>query len=109
METLDITYILTVFAIALFVVGTGTFIIGVGVLLTRTLGSEVREITAKTGQMAQKGLAQDIAGLVGNASVLMNALSDMVETTRGIGLSLMVYGTLFIGVSIVLVIFVNKA
>lgn len=56
----------------------------------------MQSLASATSKLAQKGIAEDIAGLVGNASALMNALQQMVKTATGIGVFLILLGTLFI-------------
>ena len=90
--------------IGLFVIGVFTFWIGVIILVSRTTGRDVRTIASQTTRLAQKGLAEEIAGLVGNASTLFNALNDLVRTPAGIGIFLTAIGLLLMGTSIWLVL-----
>lgn len=90
--------------IGLFVIGVFTFWIGVIILVSRTTGRDVRTIASQTTRLAQKGLAEEIAGLVGNASTLLTALNDLVRTAAGIGIFLTVIGLLLMGSSIWLVL-----
>jgi hypothetical protein len=90
--------------IGLFVIGVFTFWIGVIILVSRTTGRDVRTIASQTTRLAQKGLAEEIAGLVGNASTLLNALNDLVRTAAGIGIFLTITGLLLMGTSIWLVL-----
>lgn len=90
--------------IGLFVIGVFTFWIGVIILVARTTGRDVRTIASQTTRLAQKGLAEEIAGLVGNASTLLTALNDLVRTAAGIGIFLTVTGLLLMASSIWLVI-----
>jgi hypothetical protein len=87
-------YNLVVFIVGvLFLVGLGTFIAGI---LTMTLrapsSSDVKNLVKQTAQLAQKGIAEDVAGLVGNASQLLDAMDQLVRTTRGVGMFLMILG-----------------
>lgn len=91
-------------AIGLFVIGVITFWIGVIILVSRTTGRDVKTIASQTTRLAQKGLAEEIAGLVGNASTLLNALNDMVRTAAGIGIFLTIIGLFLMGTSIWLVL-----
>ena len=67
-----------------------TRVTGLVVLLPRTMGRDLRAITKQTSQLAQKGLIDDLSGLVGNASALLTATSQMVRTTAGIGILLII-------------------
>ena len=72
----------------------GVIAIGAGIfmLVTRASGSAVHTIANQTVRMAQKGLAEEISGLVGNASALLDALNQLVRTSAGIGIFLVLFG-----------------
>lgn len=80
--------------IGLFLLGAITLLIGILLLVTRSAGKEVRALTTQTAQLAKKGIAEDVAGLVGNASNLLNATNDLVRTSAGIGVFLAILGFL---------------
>jgi len=84
-------FLLTIDSVVIFL-GASTLIAGVIVLLTRVLGKDVRTIADQTSKMAQKGIAEDVAGLVGNASALLDALNNMVKTAAGVGIFLVFVG-----------------
>ena len=52
------------------------------------MSRDVSALSAHTAKLAHKGIAEDMAGLVGNASALMTALSQMVRTAAGVGIFL---------------------
>lgn len=81
-------------AITLFVLGLLGVIIGIIILVTRTASQEVRTIATQTTRLAQKGLSDDIVGLVGNTSALLDALNALVRTTAGIGVFITIVGLL---------------
>jgi len=107
MNNLNLPDILLAMTISLFLIGSVTFIAGVLVLLTRSMGRDVREITSNTRKLAQKGLAQDISGLVGNASALLTATTQMVRTTAGLGVLLLFLGSVQIVIAIGLAMYMN--
>jgi len=78
----------------LFVLGLLTSVAGILVLALRVPGPELRGLANQTGRLAQKGLAEDVAGLVGNASTLLEAINQMVRTTAGVGVFLTILGLL---------------
>ncbi len=80
--------------IGLFLLGATTLLIGILLLVTRSAGKEVRALTAQTARLAKKGIAEDVAGLVGNASNLLSATNDLVRTSAGIGVFLAILGFL---------------
>lgn len=93
---LDLTkneFLLTMAAVAL-ALGVILLVIGVVILLTRVLGGGVKEIAEQTARLAQKGIAEEIAGLVGNASTLVESLNQLVRTAAGVGVFLIIIGLL---------------
>jgi hypothetical protein len=92
----------------LFLIGMVTFIAGVLILAFRTSSSDVKALAAQTARLAQKGLAEEVAGLVGNATSLVDAMNQLVRTTRGVGIFLMVMGMLMMGVACWLAIMIYK-
>jgi hypothetical protein len=80
--------------IGLFFLGVITLIIGILLLVTRSAGKEVRTIATQTAKLARKGIAEDVAGLVGNASTLLSATNELVRTSAGIGVFLAFLGFL---------------
>ena len=94
-------------AASLFVMGLFTLITGVIILLLRSMGSETRAITKQVTRMAQKGLADEISGLVGNASSLLFATSELIKTTRGIGTFLTLIGAFLMLLGIGLTLYLN--
>jgi len=83
----------------LFLLGMITFIAGVLILAFRASSSDVKTLAAQSVRLAQKGLAEDVAGLVGNASNLVDAMNQLVRTTRGVGIFLVVTGMLMMGIA----------
>ena len=92
MQTFTLAEIIFIMAATLFIVGITTFVTGVVILVKRVYSKDIRQITEQTTKLAQKGLAQDISGLVGNASTLLIATSEMVKTSSGLGVLLLFMG-----------------
>jgi hypothetical protein len=84
--------LLLIMSVLLFGLGVLTSITGVIILATRAAGRDMRTIANQTTQLAQKGLAEDVAGLVGNASALLDAMNKLVRTTAGVGVFLTLFG-----------------
>lgn len=101
---IDFKFILLVMDAALFALGFVMVLFGLAILAKKAFGAEVQNLAATTSKLAQKGLADDIAGLVGNASALMNALQEMVKTARGIGMFLILTGGIFLAASLLLLV-----
>jgi hypothetical protein len=90
---------LVVMTITLFFLGLGTFLIGVFMLALRHSDQELKTIVNQTAQLAQKGIAEDVAGLVGNASNLLDAMNQLIRTNAGIGVYVTIIGLIIIGVA----------
>lgn len=83
---------LLIMAVALFFLGVCTLALGIFVLITKAMGKNVSVLSAQTAKLAQKGITEDMAGLVGNASALMTSLNELVRTATGIGVFLAILG-----------------
>ncbi len=90
------TIVLLVIA-ALFVIGLVTFIAGVLVLTLRSASGDIKNLASQTARLAQKGLVDEMSGLVGNATTLVDAMTQLVRTTRGIGIFLSILGMVLMG------------
>lgn len=93
-----------IYKIGLILLGVGavTFSIGMFILVSRVLGSGINKIASETKKIVQKGIAEEMAGLVGNASVLIESLNQLVQTSAGVGVFLVIIGALIMGGSMYL-------
>ena len=91
-------FILTM-ATALFFSGLVTLVVGVIILASQAISRDVKTIATQVTKLAQKGISEDISGLVGNASSLLNALDQLVRSTAGIGVILIVVSFILFGAS----------
>jgi len=101
LSTFDIKLLMV---IGLFILGAITLLIGILLLITRSAGKEVRALATQTARLAKKGIAEDVAGLVGNASNLLSATNELVRTSAGIGVFLAILGFLLMVVATWLVL-----
>jgi type III secretory pathway component EscS len=91
---------LVVFIVALmFFLGACTFIAGILILTFRSSSNDLKELVVQTTHLAQKGITEDVAGLVGNATNLLDAMNQLVRTTRGVGILLMSAGVVLMTLS----------
>jgi hypothetical protein len=79
-------------ASALFVLGLIVLVISIFILIKHAVGRDIKTIAKQTTKLAQKGITDNVAGLVGNASSLINALHDLSKTNSGIGVFLVFLG-----------------
>ena len=94
-----------VMTMALLLLVIGVIVLGFGIftLVKRVLGKEWNLIAEQTAKIAQKGVTEEISGLVGNARALIEALNEMVKTTTGISVFLILFGTLLMAGAYLLV------
>lgn len=92
MFPLSVPDFLLTMATGLFLIGLICLVTGIFLLVARAAGRDVSTLAEETTKLAQKGIAEDVAGLVGNAGALVGALNQMVRTTAGIGIFLMLMG-----------------
>ena len=78
--------------IGIFLIGFITFLSGVIILLTGAWSKDLRSTLEQTNRLAQKGLADEVSGLVGNAASLLASLNDLIKTRNGIGITLILIG-----------------
>jgi len=88
-------FMLMLAAIAL-VLGVMLLFIGVTVMVSRAIGGDIKKIAVHTARMAQKGISEEVAGLVGNASALVDSLNQLIKTAAGIGTFLVIAGMVLI-------------
>jgi hypothetical protein len=83
-------------AAAVFLMGSLCIIMGAIVLVTRGYSREVNAITAHTARASQKGVADDVAGLVTSTSELLTSLNQLIRTANGVGMFLISLGILML-------------
>ncbi len=97
MYTINQSDTLLIMAAALFFLGMCTLTMGLFVLVTRTNNKDVKSISAHAAQMVQKGIAEDMSSLVGNASALLDGVQQLVKTAAGVGIFLTALGLSLMG------------
>jgi hypothetical protein len=75
-------------ATILFGLGLIVMVISIFILTRQAVGHDVQTIAKQTANLAEKGITENIAGLVGNATNLINALNELSKTNTGIGVFL---------------------
>ena len=104
MTIFDVARLLSAMATGLFLIGLITFATGVAILVIRSIGKDTRAISKQVVNMTQKGITDDFSAVVGNASELLNATGNLIQTTKGIGVFLIMSGGVFmlLGISLTL-------
>lgn len=103
MFSIDVNQFLLIMAASLLIMGILTLGAGIIVLVFRASGKDVHTLASQTVRLAQKGVAEDVAGLVGNASALLDALNQLVRTATGVGVFLILVSFLLFGAAFLLV------
>jgi hypothetical protein len=82
---------------ALFVLGCVCILLGTFVLISRGFSKEMKALAVHTARIGQKGIAEELSGLVNSASELVAALNQLVKTASGAGIFLISMGMAMIG------------
>jgi hypothetical protein len=88
-----------VISAGVFILGCLSVVVGVLVLIARSYSREVRTIAAHTIRLGQKGVTQEITGLVQSAAELIASINHLVRTASGIGVFLISLGLTMIAAS----------
>jgi hypothetical protein len=88
MLNLSVTDLIQIMAVGLMVMGTISLVAGIVTLVFRVSGKDIHTLASQTLRLAQKGVAEEVAGLVGNASALLEAVNQLVRTSTGVGVFL---------------------
>ena len=91
-------------AVCIFVGGIVSIGAGMFVLVSRVLSEDFRTISNQIAELTEKGITEDISGLVGNAASLVQSLNELITTTKGIGLFLILAGIGMSGISYILML-----
>ena len=92
MIAMTINDVLLTMTVCVFFIGIVSLGAGIFILVSRVLNDDLRVIANETSQLAEKGITDEITGLVGNASILIDSLNQLIKTTTGIGLALVLIG-----------------
>ncbi len=99
------------FWIAVVTFGTGliTLLAGIIILVIRVSSRAKNSLSTQTAQLAEKSIADDLSGLIGNASTLLDSMNQLVKTTTGIGVFLCCLGLVMMVAASVLLYFLQSA
>lgn len=85
------------------VLGVIAFIIGLFTLAFKVSGGDFSEISTTSAKIMAKGLTDDVADLMGNASVLLESITQMTKTRAGVGMFLIIVSFILFSVSYYLI------
>jgi F0F1-type ATP synthase membrane subunit c/vacuolar-type H+-ATPase subunit K len=99
-------FLLTMAALMM-LMGVITFGIGVYIIVAKVVAGDVRSLATQTAKLAQKGITDDVSGLVGNASTLIDSLNGLTKTSAGLGMFLIFVGLALFGAAYALITKIN--
>jgi hypothetical protein len=82
-------FVFTLAGVVLFL-GVLSFIIGLFTLGFKITSSEYAKISSQSAKLINKGLTDDVSDLMGNASSLLESLTQMSKTRAGVGMFLII-------------------
>lgn len=88
--------IVTLSAALLVIIGFISLIIGLVVLTKKALSKDLEEIAAEATKLAKKGLLTDVGSSLQSASFLVKEMTELLKTTRGIGLTMIIIGIMLL-------------
>lgn len=91
----------------LVVLGVISFGIGIFIIIAKVMSGDVKTLADQTTKLAQKGITDDVSGLVGNASSLIDSLNGLTRTSAGLGMFLIFVGLALFGAAYALIIRIN--
>ena len=71
--------VLLIVSVVLFALGFLCLIFSIVILVKQSLGRGIQTIAESTTKLAEKGIAEGVSGLVGNASLLISSLNDLAN------------------------------
>jgi hypothetical protein len=81
-------FVLTL-SIVVLVMGIITFIVAIFILAFKVMSDDFNQISSQTAKLVSKGLTDDISGVIGNASSLLQSITEMARTKAGVGMFLL--------------------
>jgi len=78
----------------MFFLGMVAFLAGVIILIMNASVKEIKALNDQAARLVQKGIADNMAGLLGNLANLLDSMNQLVRTARGIGVFLTICGAL---------------
>lgn len=92
-----------VIALALFCFGMVFLIAGLWKLLAREFMPSARVLAIQSARIGQKGLTEDISRVVDAAARLSESVNELIRTSAGVGVFLIIVGIAFLGAAYLIV------
>lgn len=94
---LSVNDFLLTLSVAVLVMGVLAFVIGIFILAFKVVNDDFNEISSQTAKLVSKGLTDDISGLIGNTSSLLESINQMAKTKAGVGMFLLIVAFILLG------------
>jgi hypothetical protein len=94
---LSINDFLLTLAVVILVMGVIAFLVGIFILAFKVINDDFNEISSQTAKLVGKGIGEDISGLVGSASALLQSITEMARTKAGVGMFLLLVAFVLLG------------
>ena len=94
---LSVNDFLLTLSVTVLVMGILAFVIGIFILAFKVVNNDFNEISSQTAKLVSKGLTDDISGLIGNASSLLESINQMAKTKAGVGMFLLITAFMLLG------------
>jgi H+/Cl- antiporter ClcA len=82
-------FVITLAGVVLFL-GVISFIVGLFTLAFKITSGDFAKISNQSAKLMSKGLTDDVSDLMGNASSLLESLTQMSKTKAGVGMFLII-------------------
>jgi hypothetical protein len=99
MIPLNLTDLQIVISVTVFILGCLCIFLGAFLLITRSYSKEIKALAQNSSRIGQKGITDEVAGLVSSASELVTAVNELVKTSSGVGVFLIALGLAMIAAS----------
>ena len=83
--------------------GVVSFIVGLFTLAFKITSGDFSKISSQSAKLMSKGLTDDVSDLMGNASSLLESLTQMSKTKAGVGMFLIIVAFVLFGVAYYLI------
>ena len=85
------------------VLGVVAFVIGLFTLAFKVTSGDFSELSSSSAKLMTKGLTDDVSELMGNATALLESITQMTKTRAGVGMFLIIVSFILFIVSYYLV------
>lgn len=83
-------------AALLVIIGFISLITGLVILAKKALSKDLEEVSTEAAKLARKGLLTEVGSSLQAASFLVKEMTELMKTTRGIGLTLIIVGIMLL-------------